>query len=121
MLHGSVPEPPYFLLYIDDLDNELSLPCFMFADGVKIVGAGNKIKVVTDPLGFIRAGSPFNTKKSLTEFSEGITITEESGLFAVPATKRTKDFGVLMTTELKSAKWCKLVAHGAGVMACVPP
>jgi ribonuclease P/MRP protein subunit RPP40 len=37
---GSVLGPLLFLLFINDLTIELSNPCFIFADDVKIAGAG---------------------------------------------------------------------------------
>ena len=114
---GSVLGPLLFSIFIDDLPETLSSPCFIFADDVKIVGAEGR-EILADDLDRAikwakRWDLPLNPGKSylLTKSEEQLAIPLEDGIFSTQNVGATKDLGVMVTVDFLWAEQCALAAQ----------
>ena len=116
---GSVLGPLLFLLFINDLAEITSSPCFIFADDVKVVGSKGRIELESDVAKIVdwshKWDLPLNAEKSqLLSKAETPLIAEgEWGLFEVGPVLSTKDLGVTVTADFSWSTQCEVAAHNA--------
>ena len=116
---GSVLGPLLFLLFINDLAEITSSPCFIFADDVKVVGSKGRIELESDVAKIVdwshKWDLPLNAEKSqlLSKAETPLVAEGEWGLFEVGPVLSTKDLGVTVTADFSWSTQCEVAAHNA--------
>ena len=120
---GSVLGPLLFLLYINEVTEGVSSPCWLFADDIKVVIDANARDVTERDLSSLSKWAekwdlPFNPRKcqhlTMRDADAPLVIRDESG--EVHSIKRccvVKDLGVTMSADFKPAQQCAAAANKA--------
>ena len=107
---GSVLGPLLFILYVNDLATNLTNPCFIFADDVKIAGQD-----LVEDIEAVRKWSktwdmPLNEAKCHILTTAESTNTLQTGIKAVFS---ARDLGVIISADFKPADQCLRAAQKA--------
>ena len=108
---GSVLGPLLFLIFINDLAQDLHNPCFMFADDVKLAGSDLQRDIEIVHQWSVKWDLPLNPSKCRI-LSTGNNTYELNGLQLATVTE-IKDLGVTMTTDFKPSAQCQRAANKA--------
>ena len=108
---GSVLGPLLFLIFINDLAQDLQNPCFMFADDVKIAGLELQRDLEVVHQWSVKWDLPLNLSKCRV-LTAGDNTYVLSGLPLVRASE-IKDLGVIMTDDFKPTAQCQRAANKA--------
>ena len=120
---GSILGPLLFLVFINDLAEELENPCLMYADDVKIIGSSNKgppVQADLDKLSawMIKSDMPLNIAKCcvLSKLAPEPPLhikqpgRENHNLEVVNS---IKDLGITVTSDFTPSEQCAKAAHKA--------
>ena len=108
---GSVLGPVLFVMFINDLAQDLSNPCFMFADDVKITGKELAHDIEAVHRWSTQWDLPLNVDKCQVLTSR-IEADSGSGL-QLQKTSEVKDLGVIITNDFKPSRQCLKAANKA--------
>ena len=108
---GSVLGPILFLLFVNDLVQELENPCFMFADDVKLAGSDLKQDIEAVHRWSIRWDLPLNNDKCKI-LTNDPRVSEGTDL-PVQIVTEVKDLGIIVTQDFKPSSQCREAATKA--------
>ena len=108
-----------FILYINDLVNDLSLPAFIFADDVKLVNPGPSEQLEADLTKVIEWTQKWdldlNVNKCHILNTDGhpvqVTVAKEHSEFTRVAQMR--DLGIIVREDFKPSDQCRAAAQKA--------
>ena len=111
--------PLLFLVYINDLAQDLECPCYMFADDVKIVGSPSEATMQND-LNKVHKWTvewdlPLNMSKCNQLLATGVnvdpkTLGSSDQQVHIPRVTEMKDLGVRVTADFKPTAQCLAAA-----------
>ena len=106
---GSVLGPLLFLLFVNDLARELSNPCFVFADDVKITGSNLQLDFERVTSWSKRWDLPLNQGKCQMLTGE----VDPNSCDNIGRVSVVRDLGVMVTNDFKPARQCQNAAGKA--------
>ena len=116
---GSVLGPILFLLFINDLVKDLSIPAFIFADDVKLVNSGPPEQLEADLTKVIQWTHiwdlDLNTDKChvLNSIGQPVRVTVSQVSTEFTRVDRMKDLGILVREDFKPGDQCQAAAQRA--------
>ena len=116
---GSVLGPILFLLYINDLVKDLSIPAFIFADDVKLVNSGPTERLEADLSKVIKWSQNWdlylNADKCcvLNTTGQPVQVTMTQGPTEFTRVAQMRDLGILVSEDFKPGVQCRAAARKA--------
>lgn len=119
---GSVLGPLLFLVYIDNLVENLKCPYYMFADDVKVVGEPGQQDIQEDLDTIVRWTQEWDLPLNLTKCTRLVCARGEvrerwlasgQSRTELMRVEKAKDLGIYVTQDLKPRKQCETAARRA--------